>query len=111
VGNHGESYNINADTAAGDIAAALAAEKVLFLTDVDGILDQDRKLLSSLQADAIQSLKDGGVIEGGMLPKVDACLHAVHNGVDKAHIIDGRVPHAVLLELFTNRGVGTEIMR
>jgi acetylglutamate kinase len=111
VGSHGESYNINADTAAGDIAAALAAEKVLFLTDVDGILDQDRKLLSSLQADAIQSLKDSGVIEGGMLPKVDACLHAVHNGVDKAHIIDGRVPHAVLLELFTNRGVGTEILR
>jgi len=111
VGSHGESYNINADTAAGDIAAALAAEKVLFLTDVDGILDQDHKLLSSLQADVIQSLKDSGVIEGGMLPKVDACLHAVHHGVDKAHIIDGRVPHAVLLELFTNRGVGTEILR
>lgn len=111
VGSHGESYNINADTAAGDIAAALTAEKVLFLTDVVGILDQDRKLLSSLPSDAIQILKDSGVIEGGMLPKVDACLHAVHNGVDKAHIIDGRVPHAVLLELFTNRGVGTEILR
>jgi acetylglutamate kinase len=111
VGSQGESYNINADTAAGDIAAALTAAKVLFLTDVNGIFDQDRKLLSSLQADTIQCLKDSGVIEGGMLPKVDACLHAVHHGVDKAHIIDGRVPHAVLLELFTNRGVGTEIMR
>ncbi|MDH3598038.1 MAG: acetylglutamate kinase [Candidatus Tectomicrobia bacterium] len=111
VGSQGESYNINADTAAGDIAAALTAEKVLFLTDVDGILDQDHKLLSSLQSDAIQSLKGSGVIEGGMLPKVDACLHAIHHGVDKAHIIDGRVPHAVLLELFTNRGVGTEILR
>ena len=111
VGSQGESYNINADTAAGDIAGALTAEKVLFLTDVDGILDQDGKLLSSLQSDTIQNLKDSGVIEGGMLPKVDACLHAVHHGVDKAHIIDGRVPHAVLLELFTNRGVGTEILR
>lgn len=111
VGNQGESYNINADTAAGDIAAALKAAKVLFLTDVEGILDRDRKLLSSLQTDTIQTLKHDGIIEGGMLPKVDACLQAVHHGVDKAHIIDGRVPHAVLLELFTNRGVGTEILR
>jgi acetylglutamate kinase len=110
VGDQGESYNINADTAAGDIAAALRAEKVLFLTDVAGILDRDGKLLSSLHADTIQQLKNDKVIDGGMLPKVDACLNALHNGVGKAHIIDGRVPHAVLLELFTDRGVGTEIL-
>ncbi len=110
VGEQGESYNINADTVAGDIAAALQAEKVLFLTDVDGILDRDGKLLSTLHTDTIRTLKDDRVIDGGMLPKVDACLHAVMHGVGKAHIIDGRVPHAVLLELFTNRGVGTEIL-
>lgn len=110
VGEHGESYNINADTVAGDIAAALAAEKLLFLTDVAGILDRDRKLLSTLNPEAIRTLKHEGVIDGGMLPKVDACLHALTHGVAKTHIIDGRVPHAVLLELFTDRGVGTEII-
>ncbi len=110
VGEQGESYNINADTVAGDIAAALNAEKVLFLTDVDGILDRDGKLLSTLHTAEIQSLKAEGVIAGGMLPKVDACLQAVEHGVGKSHIIDGRVPHAVLLELFTDRGVGTEIL-
>jgi acetylglutamate kinase len=111
VGEHGESYNINADTAAGDIAAALKAEKLLFLTDVAGILDRDGKLLSILNPDTIASLRQDGVIEGGMLPKVDACLKALEHGVAKTHIIDGRVPHAVLLELFTYRGVGTEIIR
>jgi acetylglutamate kinase len=111
VGEHGESYNINADTAAGDIAAALKAEKLLFLTDVAGILDRDQKLLSILNPDSIASLKQDGIIDGGMLPKVDACLKALEHGVVKTHIIDGRVPHAVLLELFTYRGVGTEIIR
>jgi acetylglutamate kinase len=111
VGEHGESYNINADTAAGDIAAALKAEKLLFLTDVAGILDRDKKLLSTIDPNAIAALKRDSVIDGGMLPKVDACLHALEHGVAKTHIIDGRVPHAVLLELFTNRGVGTEITR
>jgi acetylglutamate kinase len=109
VGEHGESYNINADTVAGEIAAALKAEKVLFLTDVAGILDRDGKLLSNLNPGTIAALKQDGVLDGGMLPKVDACLHALAHGVAKAHIIDGRVPHAVLLELFTDRGVGTEI--
>jgi acetylglutamate kinase len=109
VGEHGESYNINADTVAGEIAAALKAEKVLFLTDVAGILDRDGKLLSNLDPATIAALKQDGVLDGGMLPKVDACLHALTHGVAKAHIIDGRVPHAVLLELFTDRGVGTEI--
>jgi acetylglutamate kinase len=111
VGEQGESYNINADTVAGDIAAALQAEKLLFLTDVAGILDRDKKLLPTLNPDEIRTLKQDGVIDGGMLPKVDACLHAMIHGVAKAHIIDGRVPHAVLLELFTARGVGTEIVR
>jgi acetylglutamate kinase len=110
VGEQGESYNINADTVAGDMAAALKAEKVLFLTDVAGILDRDKKLLPTLNPDEIHALKHDGVIDGGMLPKVDACLHALTHGVAKTHIIDGRVPHAVLLELFTDRGVGTEIV-
>jgi acetylglutamate kinase len=111
VGEQGESYNINADTVAGDIAAALKAEKLLFLTDVAGILDWDKKLLPTLNPDEIRTLKQDGVIDGGMLPKVDACLHALTHGVAKTHIIDGRVPHAVLLELFTERGVGTELVR
>ena len=111
VGEQGESYNINADTVAGDIAAALKAEKLLFLTDVAGILDRDKKLLPTLNPDEIRTLKQDGVIDGGMLPKVDACLYALTHGVAKTHIIDGRVPHAVLLELFTDRGVGTEIVR
>ena len=111
VGENGESYNINADTAAGDIAAALCAERLLFLTDVDGILDGDKKLMPSLDRSAVERLQDEAVIEGGMLPKVDACLRALDGGVAKAHIIDGRVPHAVLLELFTDSGVGTEIVR
>jgi acetylglutamate kinase len=111
VGEQGESYNINADTVAGDMAAALQAEKLLFLTDVAGILDRDKKLLPTLNPDEIRTLKQDGVIDGGMLPKVDACLHALTHGVAKTHIIDGRVPHAVLLELFTDRGVGTEIVR
>jgi len=111
VGENGESYNINADTAAGDIAAALKAEKLLFLTDVAGILDRDKKLLSTLDSTTIACLKRDGVIDGGMLPKVDACLKSLAHGVVKTHIIDGRVPHAVLLELFTDRGIGTEILR
>jgi acetylglutamate kinase len=111
VGEEGESYNINADTAAGDIAAALKAEKLLFLTDVMGILDRDGKLLQHLDAEAIASLRRESIIGGGMLPKVDACLKALEHGVVKTHIIDGRVPHAVLLELFTDRGIGTEITR
>ena len=111
VGANGESYNINADTAAGDVAAALQAERLLFLTDVEGILDRDKKLLPSLDRQAVERLQDEAVIDGGMLPKVEACLRALDGGVAKTHVIDGRVPHAVLLELFTDRGVGTEIVR
>lgn len=111
VGEQGESYNINADTVAGDIAAALKAEKLLFLTDVAGILDRDKKLLPTLDPDDIRTLTQDGVIDGGMLPKVEGCVHALDHGVAKTHIIDGRVPHSVLLELFTERGIGTEIVR
>ena len=111
VGEQGESYNINADTVAGDIAAALHAEKLLFLTDVAGILDGDTKLMSTLNPEDVHTLTRNGVIDGGMLPKVEACLHALTHGVAKTHIIDGRVPHAVLLELFTERGIGTELVR
>ena len=110
VGEQGESYNINADTVAGDIAAALKAEKLLFLTDVAGILDWDKKLLPTLNPEEIRTLKQDGVIDGGMLPKVDACLHALTQGVAKTHIIDGRTRHALLLEIFTDQGIGTEII-
>jgi len=106
----GRSYNINADLAAGKVASALAAEKLLILTDVPGILDDKGKLLPTLSRKEVQRLIKKGVISKGMLPKVEAALSAVEGGVRKAHIIDGRVPHALLLEIFTDRGVGTEII-
>ncbi len=101
-------YNINADTAACEIAKAIKAKKVLFLTDTPGVLDNDKKLIESLTPKDVAMLKERGVISGGMIPKVDACLDALNGGVEKAHIIDGRVEHSILLELFTNDGVGTE---
>jgi len=107
---HGVSYNINADTVAGAIAAALKVETLLVLTDVEGILDRDGKLLARLAAVAIEALKQDGVIDGGMLPKVEACLHALTHGVSRTHILDGRVPHAVLQALCTAWGGGTEII-
>ncbi len=110
VGEDGEIYNINADTAAGHIAGALQAEKLVYLTDVPGIQDDDDNLLSSLDKVTVQALQSRGVITGGMLPKVDACLRALEDGVQKAHIIDGRVPHSILLEVFTDQGIGTEIV-
>jgi len=106
----GKSYNINADLVAGSLAAALSAEKFLILTDVAGILDGAKKLIPSLSKKEVQALIAGGVISHGMLPKVQAALSSVEKGVQKAHIIDGRVPHALLLEIFTNQGVGTEIL-
>ena len=110
VGEDGEIYNINADTAAGHIAGALQAEKLVYLTDVPGIQDDDDNLLSSLDKVTVQAMQSRGVITGGMLPKVDACLRALEDGVQKAHIIDGRVPHSILLEVFTDQGIGTEIV-
>jgi len=110
VGSGGETYNINADLVAGDVAAALGAEKLIHLTDVQGILDSDRQLVSTLaRKDAEQFVKDG-VIDGGMLPKVESSLRALEGGTAKAHIIDGSQPHAILLELLTREGIGTEIV-
>ena len=106
----GKSYNINADLVAGSVAAALNAEKLLILTDVAGILDDKGTLLPTLSKKEVQRLIKKGTINKGMLPKVDAALTAVEKGVRKAHIIDGRVPHALLLEIFTDQGVGTEII-
>lgn len=110
TGEDGQVYNVNADSAAGAIAGALAAEKFILLTDVPGILDGEGNLLSSLNRDSVGRLKAEGIIRGGMIPKVDACLAALTSGVSKAHIVDGRVPHAVLLEVFTDKGVGTQIL-
>jgi acetylglutamate kinase len=110
VGDEGEPYNINADLVAGEVAAALKAEKLIVLTDVEGILDDQQALISSLKRVDIMKLIEHGVISEGMLPKVEACLTALDGGVRKAHIIDGRQDHALLLEVFTNRGIGTEIV-
>ena len=104
-------YNINADLAASKIAGAIGAKKVVFMTDTKGVLDAEGNLLSSLSEAQIEALKADGTIHGGMVPKVDACLEAVDHGVEKAHIIDGRVEHAILLELFTDEGIGTQITR
>jgi acetylglutamate kinase len=110
VGDEGEPYNINADLVAGEVAAALKAEKLIVLTDVEGILDEQKTLISSLKRTDVPKLIEQGVISEGMLPKVEACLTALEGGVRKAHIIDGRQDHTLLLEVFTNRGIGTEIV-
>jgi len=102
-------YNINADTAASEIAAAINAKRVIFLTDTTGVLDKEGNLISSLNKAQINKLKKDGTIAGGMIPKVDAALKALEKGVEKAHIIDGRVEHSILLELLTSEGIGTEI--
>ena len=110
VGANGETYNINADLVAGDIAAALRAEKLIHLTDVQGILDIDRRLVSTLTRKDAERLIEEGVIDGGMLPKVESSLRALEGTTAKAHIIDGSQQHAILLELFTREGIGTEIV-
>ncbi|CAE11135.1 acetylglutamate kinase [Wolinella succinogenes] len=104
-------YNINADTAASEIAKAIKARKVIFLTDTQGVLDGEGSLMESLTLSEVEENKRSGVINGGMIPKVDACVECVKGGVEKAHIIDGRVEHSLLLELFTSEGIGTEILR
>jgi len=108
--DEGTSYNINADFVAGAIAASLRAEKLMILTDVKGILDGRGELIPTLSRKEVQRLIRRGIINKGMLPKVQACLCALDGGVTKTHIVDGRVPHALLLEVFTNQGVGTEIL-
>lgn len=110
VGADGETYNINADLVAGDVAAALSAEKLIHLTDVTGINGEDGRLVSTLTKREAERLIKAGVIEGGMLPKVESSLRALTGGAQKAHIIDGRVPHAILLEVLTKEGIGTEIV-
>jgi acetylglutamate kinase len=110
VGLGGETYNINADVVAGKVAAALGAEKLILLTDVPGVKELSGNLLSSIHAGDVATLIDGGVITGGMIPKVTCCVDALRDGAGKAHIVDGRVEHAVLLEIFTDVGVGTEIL-
>ena len=109
VDEKGDTYNINADTMAGAIAGALKARRFLLLTDVAGVLDEEGELLTDLSADDIAKLTKEGVIKGGMMPKVETCLNATKGGVNAAVIIDGRVEHAILLELFTETGVGTLI--
>jgi acetylglutamate kinase len=111
VGEQGESYNINADLVAGKIASALKATKLILLTDVPGVLDGGGNLISSLDVNQANQLMEQRTLSGGMIPKVRCATEAVSAGVDKAHIIDGRVDHAVLLEIFMDRGIGTEITR
>jgi acetylglutamate kinase len=109
VGEDGLSYNINADLVAGKLAQVMRAEKLIMLTNAPGVLDADGKVLTGLSAEAVDDMIQTGVISGGMLPKIRAALDAVRAGVKSVHIIDGRVEHAVLLEVFTDRGVGTLI--
>ena len=109
VGKGGETYNINADMVAGKIASALNAEKLILLTGTEGVLDKRKKLISSMNGKKAKSLIKKGEISGGMIPKVNCCLQALKEGVAKAHIIDGRIKHAVLLEIFTDVGIGTQI--
>ena len=111
AGADGQTYNINADTAAGAIAGAIKAKRLLMLTDVAGVLDGEKKLLSWISVDRAKELIADGTISGGMIPKVETCLDAVEQGVEAATILDGRVPHALLLELFTEHGIGTQIGR
>ena len=109
VGESGDTYNINADSVAGALAATLQAEKLVLMTNTPGVLDGDGELLTGLDASAVNELKTRGVIQGGMLPKVQCALDAVNAGVKTAHIVDGRVEHALLLEFLTDTGVGTLI--
>jgi acetylglutamate kinase len=111
VGEGGESYNINADLVAGHVAAALKAEKLILLTDIEGVKNKAGELISTIDIGDIQGLIDDETISGGMIPKVTCCLDAVHAGVQKAHIIDGRVEHACLLEIFTDKGIGTAVAK
>jgi acetylglutamate kinase len=114
LGPGGEAYNINADTVAGAVAAALRAEKLVLLTDVEGVRadkDDPTSLLSRVTAQEIQNWMAQGKLEGGMIPKLECCLTALQAGVNRVHIIDGRVPHSLLLEVFTDTGVGTMVLR
>jgi len=110
IGEKGETYNINADTVAGEMAIALQAEKLILMTDVEGIKDKNGNLISTLTAKEAEKLSSDRTVSGGMIPKLTCCLQAIKNGVGKTHIIDGRVEHALLLEVFTTEGIGTQIV-
>ena len=110
VGPNGETYNINADTAAGAIASAMSAAKLIMLTDVAGVLDGEGELMSSLNMAQTRDLLAGGAVKGGMIPKLKTCLAALQDQTDAAHILDGRIPHSLLLEIFTAHGTGTMIV-
>ena len=109
LGAGGETYNINADSVAGAVAGAVRAKKLLMLTDVAGVLDRDGELVSSLTADEAQALIEDSTVSGGMIPKIETCIAAVRQGTEAAHILDGRLAHVLLLEVFTEQGVGTMI--
>lgn len=108
---NGDSYNINADTVASVIACALKAEKLMLLTDIDGVKDADGNIIFEINAPQIRKLINDGVISGGMIPKVLGCISAINGGVERVHIIDGRIPHSILLEIFTDKGIGTMITK
>jgi acetylglutamate kinase len=110
VGPKGETFNINADTVAGAVASALSAERLILLTDVEGVLDQDKKVISRLTISEARALIADGVISGGMIPKIQTAIEAVESGVKAAVILDGRIPHVLLLELFTEHGAGTLVV-
>ena len=110
VGENGETYNINADIVAGEVAAALKAEKLILLTDVEGVLDNEGHLINTMNDRDVVDMIQTGTIKGGMFPKVKCCMKALKGGVKKTHIIDGRLKHAILLEIFTDMGIGTEIV-
>lgn len=109
IGPKGQTFNINADTAAGHIAAAIGATKLIMMTDVEGVLDKDKNLISRLSPTDVKRLQKDGTVAGGMIPKLETCLFALDEGVDSATILDGRIPHVLLLEIFTEHGIGTMI--
>ena len=112
IGENGETYNVNADTAAAKIASAIKAEKIMLLTDVPGLLldiEDNDTVISKISINELNKLIDDGTIKGGMIPKIECCINSLNDGVSKAHIIDGRIPHTILLELFSESGIGTMI--
>jgi acetylglutamate kinase len=109
VGMDGQTYNINADTVAGAVAAAFSAHKLIMLTDVEGVLGRDGHLISELTVSEARRLIEDGTVSGGMIPKLETCLRALDDGVDAVHVLDGRLPHVLLLETFTEAGVGTKL--
>lgn len=111
VDKQGNSYNINADTVAGAIASFIKAEKLMFLTDVEGVKNKDGKIIYEMDKDTVDALIADGTIDGGMIPKVMSCVEAIDAGVNRVHIIDGRILHSILLEIFTNTGIGTMIRK